>query len=246
MQTITNPEFLNALAALITALSWPLLIVLLLWVGREKIGGIIDSLESITLPGGFEAKLRRAVNKEVSQTVAQEGTIEGSPTERQLKAAERIGKLALDADLSVVRDQLISFALEYERIRAAMPAGDERTRRMEVVIAKMRTLGIAGFPLVDEFARGSSVGQHLAAIAILQVKPDSQHIDWLAERFRKEPPFVCYHAGVALLTAARVLPSDRTQLLASIQKAKQLVGSGKESTDRFKVLDSAEKELINS
>jgi hypothetical protein len=65
--------------------------------------------------------------------------------------------------MSIIRDQLVGFANEYERIRATMPSGDERTRRMEVVVAKMRTLSIAGYPLLDDFSKSSSPGQRLAA-----------------------------------------------------------------------------------
>jgi hypothetical protein len=245
MQALTNPEFLTALAALISAIAWPLLVVIALWLGRSRIAGVVDSLESLTLPGGWEAKFRRAVTKEIQQTVKPDSTAGRLPTEQQFKAAERIGKLALDADLSVIRDQLLNFAAEYERVRATMPAGDERTRRLEVVVAKIRTLAIAGSTLLGEFSGSSAPGERLVAVVLLQVKPDVDYIDWLAGRFALEPPFAAYHAAVALRTAVRVLPAaDRDKLLAAIQKAKGLLGTGKDKTDRFQMLDSAEKELV--
>jgi hypothetical protein len=80
MNTLSNPEFLKAVAALIRSLSWPLLTVFLLWLGRDKLSSIIDSLESLTLPGGFEVKLRRAVDREVKQST-EEGTKERFPTD---------------------------------------------------------------------------------------------------------------------------------------------------------------------
>ncbi len=190
------------------------------------------------------SSLRREVNKEVRAAASEKPAKERLPTETQLKAAERIGRLALDADLSVIRQQLISFALDYERIRATMPAGDERTRRMEVVTAKIRTLAIAGFPLIDEFSQSSSPGQRLLAVVMLQVKPDAQYLPWLAERLAVEKPFIGYHAAVALLTAARVLPvTDHQKILDAVRAAKLHLGIGKDTTDRMDILDAAEKEL---
>lgn len=75
---------------------------------------------------------------------------------------------------------MLGLAREYETTRASMPPGDQRTRRMEVIVTKMRTLGLAAYPYVSEFSRSSSPGERLAAIAILQTSPDPQYWEWLA------------------------------------------------------------------
>ena len=54
MDKLTNPEFIKAAAALATALSWPLLIIVLLWIGRNRLSSIIDTLDVLKLPGGVE------------------------------------------------------------------------------------------------------------------------------------------------------------------------------------------------
>ena len=243
MKAFADPEFLKALASLISAVAWPLLLGIVLWFARNELVSLIRSIESLTFPGGG-LNFRKEVNKVIQETQLEETTKSRLPTEQQFKAAEQIGRLARRTDLSAVRDQLSTFAAEYERIRATMESGNERTHRMEVVAAKMRTLAIAALPLLEELSTSHSPGHRLAAIAILQVTPDPRFIDWLAERFARETPFVSYHAGVALLTAARMSSDEiRPKILAAVRCAKEFLGTGKDTTDRSQVLDTAEREL---
>ena len=83
-------------------------------------------------------------------------------------------------------------------------------------------------------------------MTILQSTPNSDYIDWLAERLGEEKPFIGYHACVALLSAVRTLDASHAQeLRTAIAAAKKgLLASGvTKSTDRFVVLDEAEHEL---
>jgi hypothetical protein len=245
MSTFADPEFLKALAALISAVAWPLLLGIIIWLARNELLSLIRSIESLTFPGGG-VNFRKELNKIILESQVEKSAKNRFPTEQQFKAAERIGHLARHIDLSAIRDQLSAFAAEYERIRATMQSGDERTRRMEVVVAKIRTLAIAALPLLDELSTSHSPGHRLATVAILQVTPDPRYIDWLAERFARETPFVSYHAAVALLTAARMSSEEiRPKILAAIHRAKELLGAGNDTTDRFQVLDTAERELIH-
>ena len=125
-----------------------------------------------------------------------------------------------------------------------MPSGDERTRQMEKVATKMRTLGYAASPLLSELSSSDSPGKRLAAITILQVQPNPQMFEWLADRLGIEKPFLGYHAAVALLTAARVHDEDQTdQLRNAIEKAKNRLGDRRRGTDRDRVLNDALREL---
>jgi hypothetical protein len=161
--------------------------------------------------------------------------------EAQAEAAERVAQVARQIDDGVVRRQIADLAREYEDIRATMRSGSARTGRMEVVITKMRTLALAGYDLLPELIRSPSTGERLAAVAMLQVKPDAAYLDWLAERVQTERHFMGYHAAVALQYAARILdPAAHERLRQAIAKAKQGLGA---DTDRFKVLEKAEKEL---
>lgn len=237
-----TPEMLKAIAELIRAASWPLLVLILMITQKKSVAALLSNLESFTLPGGFEAKIRKKVEQETLEIMKEEPHTPERLSERQLEAAERIQRFAGSADLSVVRKQMDDLAREYERLRASMPAGDERTRRMEVIATKMRTLGLAGIALLSEFAKGDSPGKRLAAIAILQVAPNSDYLDWLAERLGAEKPFLGYHAAVAFDVAARTLDgADKEEILSAIQKAKGHLISDKD--DRWQALDRAEHSL---
>jgi hypothetical protein len=192
------------------------------------------------------SKIRQVVDEE-AQAASNTNLLESGrqPTERQLEAAGKVAQLASQADTSVVRQQMLDLAHEYERIRAVMPPGDERTRKMEIVVAKMRTLALACNSLLPEFANSQSPGERLAAVAMLQVKPEPAHLDWLASRLSKEKPFIGYHASVALLSAVRTLGvSKRDELQNAIEKARTELGDELKDTDRDKVLVEALDELL--
>lgn len=192
-----------------------------------------------------ESKIRQAVDAE-AQAASNTNLLESGrqPTERQLEAAGKVAQLASQSDTSVVRQQILDLAHEYERIRAVMPPGDERTRKMEIVMAKMRTLALASYSLLPEFANSQTPGERLAAVAMLQVKPNSAHLDWLASRLSEEKPFIGYHAAVALLSAVRALGiSKREELQSAVEKARIMLGDELKGSDRDKVLEEALNEL---
>ena len=115
---------------------------------------------------------------------------------------------------------------------------------MEVVVTRMRTLALAAYPLLRDLVSSKSPGERLAAVAILQVRPDPDYLDWLAARLADEKPFIGYHAAVALLVAVRRLdPPYQAKLQAALQKARNAVGQRPKDTDRNRVLSEAEKEL---
>lgn len=188
--------------------------------------------------------VRLRVSKEVKQIFSQDPDAAKSVTEGQIQAAERVERLTAQADLSLVRKQMQELAREYEQIRASMPSSDLRTRRMEIVATKMRTLALACAPLLQEFISSKSAGERLSAVMVLQMTPDQNYLQWLAERLDVEKPFIGYHAAVALLSAARVLEqSHRPSILSAIRDAKIYLGSELMGTDRWNTLESAEREL---
>ena len=123
-----------------------------------------------------------------------------------------------------------------------MAPGDGRRRRLEVITAKMRSIGRAVFPMRHEYMASTSPGSRLVAIASLQVMPDYEALSWLVERIQKERPFVGYHAAVALLMAARdsAAASHRDELIATLAKVEAIRGSLHSDTDRNKVLKDFE------
>ncbi len=172
-----SPEMIKAVGEAISTIAWPLIVLYLIVSQKDAVNSILSNLESLTLPGGIEAKLRKTVEKETEAIL--EGKTGGKTelSERQLVASESVQRISKNSDISVVRDQINNVAREYERIRASMSSGDERTRRMEVVTTKMRTLGLAALPLLEELKASASPGSRLAAIAILQVAPNIDYIE---------------------------------------------------------------------
>lgn len=120
-------------------------------------------------------------------------------------AATRAGQLTPAAEVEETRRQMTELAHQYEKLRRDLPSGDARTRRMEVVASRMRTLALSAYPLIAEFVESDSPGLRLAAVSILEAVPGTDHLTWLGERIAAEKPFIGYHAALALLAGARTL-----------------------------------------
>ena len=101
-------------------------------------------------------------------------------TERMIAEVER-------ALLTAAKQPVVELAREYEEIRIHIPEGRERTSKMEAAIAQMRGLAGAPHSLLKELTSSDSLGERLAAIAILQKKPDPAYLDWLAGQLAQDP-----------------------------------------------------------
>lgn len=99
-----------------------------------------------------------------------------SPHESAVETADRVAARASASENLAVHQQLAGLAQEYETLRATMDPGDTRTRRMEVLVTRMRALGLAGYPMLRELALSASPGQRLAGVTILQLVPKTQTI----------------------------------------------------------------------
>lgn len=144
------------------------------------------------------------------------------------------------------RDAALKWAREYDRVRASMPSSSERTRAMEAVFSKMKVLAPRAQMFVNEFENDASAGVRLLAIAVLDMFPSAEQLDWLAERLdpEKEQPFVAYHASVALLDAVTNLPPEHcAKLQAAIAKAQQLAARLQGDSSRLNVLARAAQDL---
>ncbi len=143
-------------------------------------------------------------SSEVAAATGIRSLLDAAPNSSLRKSAE-----------AAIKARMLGFAQEYETMRASMHAGADRTRAMNGVVAKMRTLALASDFLLDELMNaGNSPGRRLAAICILQLKPDMEYVPWLTDRMRLEQPFVFFHASVALLNAVRRFGSSEKATLA--------------------------------
>src|SRR6185312_8256704 len=195
-----SPDGLRAIASLIGSIAWPLLVLFVILLFHRQLKELMPRLTEVELPG-FKAKVERELDQSAQAAEKAEG-LSKAPTPGERQRAIQVEKLTSDANLSFVRRQVEELASEYERVRGSMPASDARTRAMEVVVSKMRTIGRAAYPLRYELSVSPSPGRRLQAIASLQIMPDFDDLlDWLVDRIDTERPFVAYHALVALNAA---------------------------------------------
>jgi len=198
-------------------------------------------------------RLLSIVLKQIADAAARDPTVtDRSPdrsvvTGEQVEAAQRLQSLSATAGLTLdhMRQHLRGLAAQYDSFRATMPSGSERIRRLEIIASQMRAFSLAGYPLLSEFAHGESPGERLVAVAFLESRPHREYYRWLGERIRREKPFIVYHAGVALLNAARsASPEEHEILHGVISEAMETTGDLHESTDRRTVLRAAMKALM--
>jgi hypothetical protein len=237
-----SAEYLKAIAELVSAIAWPTALVICAILFRKQLSEFFGGVQTVKV---FGAELSRQITSElqVSEKEAQSQTTRSmAPTQGELARANVVERILSNADLSFVERQAGELAAEYERVRGSMRPSDERTRRMEVVVSKMRTLGRAAYPLRHELAGSRSPGKRLVAIATLQVEPDYDMLDWLAERLSVETPFISYHALVAMSVAIRA-PNAADNILSiksALDKLKGAKALLEGDSDRMSVLREIE------
>ncbi len=149
--------------------------------------------------------------------------------------------------LNIVRQQVTSYALLYERTRQLMRPGKERTIKMQAVFDDMKKIATSSFPFLEEFIKSPLPGERLAAISILQNFTSEQYFSFLVDTIGSEKPFVGYQAAVALRFAVNAVNSENySSLLAAIISAEKKLTGTEVSFDnnRYKILQEAEGQLI--
>lgn len=207
MQALQSPEGLKAIAVLVSSITWPLIAVAVLLFFQAEVRGLMQRTTEGEFGGVLKFKaqavkeLREELKKSASDT-SNAPTRQALPTPTQIAAGQKVEAIASKAGTAIVQNEAAQLAREYESVRASMPPGDARTRQMEIIVAKMRTIGKAIFPDRYGLSASTSPGDRLLAIAALEVEPDLEFLHWLGERVMTEKPFVGYHALVALNVAA--------------------------------------------
>lgn len=233
-------EFLNAIA-------WPAAAVLCVFLFRQQVTNFLGDVETVKV---FGAEISRKIDKQIEQSAKEaqtksEAELRSGPSKADLERAMAVKELAANATSGVVISQAESLAAEYERVRASMSPGNDRTRAMEVVVSKMRTIGQAFFPFRHEFEGSPSPGKRLMVIASLQVFFDFEMLEWLVQRVGSETPFLQYQALVAILlgmqgkNAQAYVPS----LEAAVNELGQFRASFGSDTSRTGTLEEIERRL---
>jgi hypothetical protein len=214
IESTSTTTTLNAIAALIQAIAWPIVALLFLLLYRAKIGSLFDVLikklkEARHVKAGqLEIDTAEEIQQVVQRTAEAAGVqdIKKEIPENQIKAAQLVGEkldaapIAYSQKVDVVYRQVYELVDEYETTRQMLPGGPRRTQTMNETAAKMRALAFAAYPLLPSLMSGKKTGERLAAICTLQVKPELSHFYWLVDRIvKEEQPFIFFQAAVAIL-----------------------------------------------
>ncbi|QNT69355.1 hypothetical protein [Defluviicoccus vanus] len=144
------------------------------------------------------------------------------------------------------RKGMLDLAANYDKLRRDNEGGSARTSLMAALFSKMNGRAASVRPMLAELQVSPSPGERLAAIAILQMFPASEHLMWLAERLDPdlERPFVGFQAAVALRHAVQILPASLCTLMQSaIHTASELGNRNPDDKPRLKVLEAAQHDL---
>jgi hypothetical protein len=254
VRSLEKPGLLMGIAAILSAIAWPILVAVVLYWFRRPIENLVATAVGIAASSSkvkiWQIEFDRDVQQQLEATAQEALSRQPSVSEHQIgspipaaevQAAARVRSLIDEAPpgsirreiQESIRQRMLGFAKEYESTRAAMHAGPDRTRAMNAIAAKMRTLALAADPFLDELAHDpDSSGRRLAAICILQLVPGIEWVPWLADRMAVEQPFVFFHASVALLSAVRKYGSQQKEpLRAAITRALAQVKSFGENCD---------------
>lgn len=216
----TVAPVLSGVAAILSAVAWPIVVGSFLIFNRVRIAVLLRVLErkfssAKKLKVGqfeveaYEEELNEAVSEAEAKAEAIPQSVRAVP-EAQVIAAQNLKVRTEKARLpqatvrASVKKQIYQLAAQYDKLRNSMNGGPERTKRMNEIAAAMRTLALTGVLLRTELMRSASVGRRLAAICILQVAPRRSYFYWLIERIRVEQQaFVLYQASLAILEFVR-------------------------------------------
>lgn len=204
-------KLLTAVAAILAAIAWPLtlLIVALLFRGvlKTAISRIPSMLDRVTKASvaGIKVELDRIADAEKEEKG-------GKVTPNQKEAAARIAVEKRDLGSRPLLDELDRLCLEFDALRRTLPSGDVRTRAMTRIVVQMRSLAPSLIEFLDAYKGSGSAGSRLAAIAMMQMVPTSADLDWLEARFSSDPPFLFYHAALALQNAMDSADTNENKL----------------------------------
>jgi hypothetical protein len=239
-QSWASPEGLKAITGLIVSLAWPLLVGVVFYRFSPQVTAFLNRMNKVEL-FGVKVEIEAELSKSAEQAAV---TLSRAPSQDELDRADKVEKIAKQ-DVVLVRQEVDALALEYENTRALMPSGDKRTRRMEVVVSKMRTVGRVAYAIRYELIESPSPGRRLQAVACLQVIPDYELLDWLASRVRAEKPFIGYHAVIAMIWAARDAHAREhvKAIEAAYQKAKGNAHELPPTADRVIALSELQQQI---
>jgi hypothetical protein len=205
---------------------------------RLFLAGAFRRADSSALEQAVDEELERIPGSEAGQTVTDAAVAVAQRVRDRPEAQDRFSAVAALRDL----------AQQYERLRRFSLPGAERTREMTRVLIKMRALALAAYDELPVFANSASPGERLVAIAMLQMQPSLEYVDWLIQRIGSETPFMQYAAIEALRRAALKfrIESDRQILVDKLRnwlQSPEGIEFMRGNTDRVDLMRSVLSEL---
>ncbi len=138
-------------------------------------------------------------------------------------------------------EELLLLAKEYEEVRKKMPSGNPRTRVLENIVSKMKSVMNDPLSNLETWTISKSAGERLLAIAKLQKFPNTEYLNWLAEHVGdSEKPFIGYHSSVALYISARTFGKENKNIVEGTLKKAQ------GNIDRYEFKDPNQVEVLKS
>lgn len=231
-------KLITAIGSLLGAIAWPVVIAGFLVAFRremrslfERLPLLLDRLKRMKI-AGVEAEL---------DALAAKASEKGEVTAEQTRAATQIAFEAKAVGNVELLSELDKLCLQYDVVRKSMRSGHPRTHEMTKILVKMRALAPSTSDRIDVYKSSGSAGRRLAAIAMMQMEPEKADIEWLLERFKKESPFIFYHAALALTNAASSRSgASRDEVIATAAGALRLVEAfeGQPDSETIEVLRS--------
>jgi hypothetical protein len=123
---------------------------------------------------------------------------------------------------ATVLTEIRKLAREYEQVRASPALDSERAKVADDIVVRMRSLPHHSDTSLPILTRSEVPGERLVAIVLLQERPNSEYLLWLARRIGIEGPFVAINTVLALQRAAEQLD---TSLLGQVRDTVTLIRS---------------------
>ncbi|MBB3390270.1 hypothetical protein FHT82_003033 [Rhizobium sp. BK275] len=240
-----DPATVEAFAQLISSVAWPIVVLVSVSLFRRQIAAMLGGLSEFKF-WGMEGKISSEL-KQAEASAEKSGSKSDLPTTGDVARAETVDELTKHSDVNYIRKIVDQLAAQYEQTRASLPSGSNRTRAMEAIMSQMRTVGKAAARIRYELVGSPSPGKRLQAIASLQMLPDYELLNWLAERPKVEQPFVSYHAMVALNAAAQgqMAATNLPRLKQCLAIALEATASLDEGTDRRRQVQEFERTVAD-
>lgn len=177
-----------------------------------------DAVESIEFGGG-KLQLRAAAAEKFA--LAEEAERSGDPDAAAELRAE--GRVLFEAAAGPV-------AAAYRNVRSSMPAGRERTRAMEQVVADARRLaGRENFDRSDvaQWLREGSDEHRVTALALMQANPELRDLDSVLEAIlHSRTPFEQYQALLLVkFMTGSASPNERQRMAEVVRRARRRIGN---------------------